>query len=142
MPASPAPLPPPRDPDGPYRVCCVCLGNICRSPIAEVVLRDQVAKAGLAGLTRNAAHAHRWDRIRINGLNIGWMDTPVEHAIQKKCHAAPDDWLAKAEQEQPFGRLIKPAEVAEFTAFLLSERSGLMTGALIDFDQHVIGAGD
>ena len=32
------------------------------------------AKAGLVGLTRNAAHAHRWDRIRINGLNIGWTD--------------------------------------------------------------------
>jgi protein-tyrosine phosphatase len=42
-------LPPPRDPNGPYRICCVCLGNICRSPMAEVVLRDQVAKAGLAG---------------------------------------------------------------------------------------------
>lgn len=25
------------------------------------------SKAGLAGLTRNAAHAHRWDKIRING---------------------------------------------------------------------------
>jgi len=49
VPVSPAPLPPPRQPDGPYRVCCVCLGNICRSPIAEVVLRDQVARAGLAG---------------------------------------------------------------------------------------------
>ena len=36
------------------------------------------AKAGLAGLTRNAAHAHRRDRIRINGLNIGWTDTEGE----------------------------------------------------------------
>jgi protein-tyrosine phosphatase len=42
-------VPPPRNPDGPYRICCVCLGNICRSPIAEVVLRDQVDKAGLSG---------------------------------------------------------------------------------------------
>ena len=41
-------LPPPRDPQGPYRICCVCLGNICRSPMAEVVLRDQLRKAGLA----------------------------------------------------------------------------------------------
>ena len=39
------------------------------------------AKAGLAGLTRNAAHAHRWDRIRINGLNIGWTETEGEDAI-------------------------------------------------------------
>jgi NAD(P)-dependent dehydrogenase (short-subunit alcohol dehydrogenase family) len=33
------------------------------------------SKAGLAGLTRNVAHAHRWDRIRINGLNIGQTAT-------------------------------------------------------------------
>src|ERR1700683_64572 len=42
-----APIPPKRNPDGPYRICCVCLGNICRSPMAEVVLREQVSKAGL-----------------------------------------------------------------------------------------------
>jgi protein-tyrosine phosphatase len=43
-----APLPPPRDPDAPYRVCLVCLGNICRSPMAETVLRARIAEAGLA----------------------------------------------------------------------------------------------
>ena len=31
----------------PYRVLAVCTGNICRSPIAEVVLRDRFAAAGL-----------------------------------------------------------------------------------------------
>ena len=35
------------------------------------------AKAGLMGLVRNAAHAHRFDRIRINGINIGWTETRV-----------------------------------------------------------------
>jgi len=43
-----APLPPPRDPGGRYRVCLVCLGNICRSPMAETVLRASLAEAGLA----------------------------------------------------------------------------------------------
>lgn len=33
-----------------YRITAVCLGNICRSPIAEAVLRDRVATAGLAEL--------------------------------------------------------------------------------------------
>ncbi|WP_369796690.1 low molecular weight protein-tyrosine-phosphatase [Cellulomonas sp. URHE0023] len=33
----------------PYAVMVVCTGNICRSPMAEVVLRDRFAKAGLAG---------------------------------------------------------------------------------------------
>jgi protein-tyrosine phosphatase len=43
-----APLPPPREPGAPYRVCLVCLGNICRSPMAETVLRAALAEAGLA----------------------------------------------------------------------------------------------
>jgi protein-tyrosine phosphatase len=41
-------LPPPRDPRQPYRICVVCLGNICRSPMAEVVLRAQLDAAGLS----------------------------------------------------------------------------------------------
>lgn len=43
---APAPLPPPLTP-GRYAVALVCLGNICRSPMAEVVLADAVAAAGL-----------------------------------------------------------------------------------------------
>ncbi len=41
-------LPAPRR-SGHYRVALVCLGNICRSPMADVVLRAKVAEAGLAG---------------------------------------------------------------------------------------------
>jgi protein-tyrosine phosphatase len=46
-PAWPDTLPPPRDPARPYRVCLVCLGNICRSPMAEAVLRAALDRAGL-----------------------------------------------------------------------------------------------
>jgi protein-tyrosine phosphatase len=49
MPADVPTLPPPRRSPGPYRVCLVCLGNICRSPMAETVLRAELAAAGLAG---------------------------------------------------------------------------------------------
>ena len=41
--------PAPRRPSGPYRVCLVCLGNICRSPMAEVLLRAELERAGLSG---------------------------------------------------------------------------------------------
>ena len=33
-----------------YRVCFVCTGNICRSPMAESVFRARVREAGLDGL--------------------------------------------------------------------------------------------
>jgi protein-tyrosine phosphatase len=32
-----------------FRLCFVCTGNICRSPMAEAVFRDRVKKAGLEG---------------------------------------------------------------------------------------------
>jgi protein-tyrosine phosphatase len=39
-------LPPPRTP-GRYAISLVCLGNICRSPTAHVVLEARLAEAGL-----------------------------------------------------------------------------------------------
>jgi protein-tyrosine phosphatase len=44
----PTPLPEPRTP-GHYRIGVVCLGNICRSPTAQVVLESLLDKAGLLG---------------------------------------------------------------------------------------------
>ncbi|MYR34039.1 low molecular weight phosphotyrosine protein phosphatase [Nocardiopsis alba] len=43
-------LPEPRDPAGPYRVSVVCLGNICRSPMAEKVLTADLERAGIGDL--------------------------------------------------------------------------------------------
>jgi len=100
------------------------------------------AKAGLAGLTRNAAHAHRWDRIRVNGLNIGWTDTEGEDATQRQFHGAGDDWRATAGASLPMGRLGQVGEIAEFVVFLLSGRSGVVTGSVIDWDQNVLGGMD
>jgi protein-tyrosine phosphatase len=61
MSVSAAALPPPRDPGAPYAVCLVCLGNICRSPMAEVVLRSELAAAGLdAAVTVDSAGTGDW----------------------------------------------------------------------------------
>jgi NAD(P)-dependent dehydrogenase (short-subunit alcohol dehydrogenase family) len=100
------------------------------------------AKAGLAGLTRNVAHAHRWDRIRINGLDIGWTDTEGEDAVQRQFHGADDRWRERASESLPMGKLGQPDEIADFVVFLLSDRSGVVTGSVIDWDQNVLGGLD
>ncbi|WP_439598784.1 SDR family oxidoreductase [Falsiroseomonas sp.] len=97
------------------------------------------SKGALATLTKNTAHGLRAHRIRVNGINLGWADTPGEHAIQAK-DGNPPDWRETAEPTQPFGRLIRPADVAGLATYLLSDAAEMMTGALIDFDQNVMGA--
>jgi NAD(P)-dependent dehydrogenase (short-subunit alcohol dehydrogenase family) len=99
------------------------------------------SKGALMTFTKNVAYAIMRHRIRINMLNIGWMDTPGENIIQHKYHDAEDDWLENAESGMPFGRLLKPEEVARAVAFLASDESGMMTGSIVDFDQSVQGAG-
>jgi len=95
------------------------------------------SKGSLTVLTKNVAHALRYDKIRVNGLNIGWTDTPNEHQVQKKM-GQPDNWLEKAESSRQFKRLLKPIDVAEMVSFLLSDRAEMMTGSIIDFDQTVV----
>ena len=100
------------------------------------------SKGALATLTRNVAFTVMRYKIRVNGLNIGWMDTPGEDRIMKTYHDAQPGWLENAEKGRPFGRLLKPTEVARAVAYLSSAESGLMTGSIIDFDQQVLGTGN
>ena len=120
----------------------VNIGSNCAHGGPPYLAPYSAAKAGLAGLTRNAAHAHRFDRIRINTLNIGWTATEGEDATQRAFHGAGDDWLQQATARQPMGKLGQPDEIADFVVFLLSERSGVVTGSVIDWDQNVLGALD
>lgn len=97
------------------------------------------SKGALATLTRNSGYALLRNRIRVNQLNIGWMASDGEDRIQREYHGADENWLDDAAAAQPFGRLIDPAEVARSVAFLASEESGMMTGAVIHYDQSVWG---
>lgn len=97
------------------------------------------SKAALMNLTKNTANALNLDRIRSNGILLGWVDTPGEHETLKKYHGAGDNWLEAAEASRPFGRLLKPEDVARMVAFLASPESAPMTGSVIDFEQTVFG---
>jgi NAD(P)-dependent dehydrogenase (short-subunit alcohol dehydrogenase family) len=101
-----------------------------------------ISKGALATLTKNTAYGLMPWRIRVNGLNIGWMNTPGEDMINKKRHGAKDGWLDNAVKGLPYGRLVEPSEVARACLYLASDASGLMSGANIDFDQSVNGAYD
>ena len=100
------------------------------------------SKAALGLLTRSAAHAHRFDRIRINGINLGWVDTPAERQMQAVTLGLGEDWLAEANAKQPAGRLLLPEDVARLAVFLLGDASFPMTGSLVDQEQWVLSIRD
>ena len=74
--------------DGPeYRLCFVCSGNICRSPIAEVVMRRLVDEAGLSGVVEvDSAGTGDWhvgdpaDRRAVTALRNGGYDGRAHRA--------------------------------------------------------------
>jgi NAD(P)-dependent dehydrogenase (short-subunit alcohol dehydrogenase family) len=101
-----------------------------------------ISKGALTTMTKNLAYALMRHGIRVNQVNPGWMDTESEDRTQRAFDSAADGWLEQAESTRAVGRLVKPWEVANVVAFCLSDDSGLMTGACIDVDQSVQGAGD
>ena len=96
------------------------------------------SKGALTTLTANTAFAVAANRIRVNQLNVGWMASDHERQIQAA--GSDPDWEVKAASALPFGRLVDPDEAARAVNFLVSADAGLMTGAIVNFDQSVWGA--
>jgi NAD(P)-dependent dehydrogenase (short-subunit alcohol dehydrogenase family) len=98
------------------------------------------SKGALLVLTKNAAHAHLADRIRANGINLGWTDTEAERRMQAQTLGQGEGWLERAARDMPLGRLLVPEEAARLAVFLLSDASAPMTGVALDLEQRVTGA--
>ncbi len=88
-------LPPPRRPGTPYSIALVCLGNICRSPTAQVVLTSKLDAEGLGDLVRvRSAGTGAWhvgeamDRRAATMLTAHGYD-PTRHRAQHFCA----DWF-------------------------------------------------
>lgn len=97
-------------------------------------------KAALQVLTKNAAHAHLADRIRVNGINLGWIATETERHLHEVTLGKGAGWLEAAGAQLPLGRHVTPQEAARMAVWLLSDASGPMTGVSLDLEQAVTGA--
>jgi len=91
-------------------------------------------KAALMAMTKHAAWALRKERIRSNYIAVGWMFTPAEDSIQQKEGNGPE-WIDKADANHPYGRLLRPIDVAKMTIHLLSDDAVMQSGAVIDLHE-------
>jgi protein-tyrosine phosphatase len=107
--AASASLPSPRDPAGPYRICVVCLGNICRSPMGERVLAAEIAEAGLAG------------KVVVDSAGTGdWhLGEEMDHRAQAELARRGHDGAGHE------SRQIQPDWLDEYDLLLAMDRSNL-----------------
>ncbi len=120
----------------------VMIGSVALHGGQDRLLAYSTSKSALVAMTRSLAFQLMRHRIRVNLLNPGWMDTPAEDVTQRTWEGAGDGWLEAAESEMPWGQLIKPAEIARTIVHLATPDSGMLSGAVIDWDQTVLGAGE
>ena len=87
------------------------------------------AKAAIHSLTKSIAQEFAPDRIRINALGPGPIDTPILKS--GRTEEEYEEARKRLANNLPIGRLGRPEEVAAVVDFLLSERSSYITGQIV-----------
>jgi NAD(P)-dependent dehydrogenase (short-subunit alcohol dehydrogenase family) len=85
------------------------------------------SKAGIIGLTRVLALELGKFNVLVNAIAPGLIDTPLTQAL-------PVDVLEKLIQAQPTKTMGKPEDIANTVSFLVSEKTGFITGQVIYVD--------
>jgi meso-butanediol dehydrogenase / (S,S)-butanediol dehydrogenase / diacetyl reductase len=90
-------------------------------------------KSAVVGLTRSMALDYVRDNIRVNCLCPGTVDTP---SLARRLAAFPDPIEARRNfiARQPMGRFGTAEEIAEAALYLVSSRSGFVTGLAFAID--------
>jgi len=89
------------------------------------------AKAGVVNLTRSAALEFAKDKIRVNCICPGGINTPILHRNQPGMKDAMEQWMAHG---QPLQRAGHPEDIANMALFLASDDSNWVTGQAMVVD--------
>ena len=90
------------------KILMVCLGNICRSPLAEGILKDKIAKAGLDWTVESAG---------TNGYHDGEAPHPLSQRVAKMNGIDICDQQSRRLVPEDFDRFDKIYALAEDVLF-------------------------
>jgi NAD(P)-dependent dehydrogenase (short-subunit alcohol dehydrogenase family) len=114
----------------------VNIGSVNALSGAPRLLDYSISKGGLMTMTRNLANSLATEKIRINQLNLGWVTSPNEIALQIR-EGRAEGWEKNVPPAYaPFGRLLIPEEVAAHVVFWLSDQSAPANGVVYELEQY------
>ena len=86
-----------------------------------------ITKAAVLALARQVARDYAPERIRVNALCPGWVDTPFNEPAWAN-YGGREKFLEAVPGLVPLGRMSTPEEIAKIAAFLLSDDAAFVTG--------------
>jgi NAD(P)-dependent dehydrogenase (short-subunit alcohol dehydrogenase family) len=89
------------------------------------------AKAGVVNVTRSAALEYAKDKIRVNCICPGGINTPIIHRNQPGMKESVEQWMARG---QPIQRAGHPDDIAGMALYLASDDSQWVTGQALVVD--------
>lgn len=95
------------------------------------------SKHAAVGLARAAALDHAKDRIRVNAICPGEVETPMlQHGVELFAKNADDEQRVRTAMADriPLRRAAQPAEIASAVHFLLSDEASYITGTALVVD--------
>ncbi|MGH9434840.1 MAG: oxidoreductase [Terriglobia bacterium] len=118
--------------------CIINIGSVNAYMGLPKLLAYSASKGGLMTFTKNLANYLTRYRIRVNQINPGWVLTEGEHYVESVVEGRGENWLEDALKSRPFGRMVMPADIAHAALFFAT--AGLVTGAVLDYEQIPVGA--
>lgn len=104
------------------------IGAISSLPTSVHYATSKAAMVGFTKcLSREAAQFH----VAVNAIAAGIFDTDLGNTLPDRLLAAHEGWVSR-------GRLGEPHELAEFAAFMVSDRNSYMNGEVVIVDGGVI----
>jgi 3-oxoacyl-[acyl-carrier protein] reductase len=85
------------------------------------------SKAAVIGFTKCLAREVSTMGITVNGIFAGIFDTALGHSLPEPMKQTYEGWCSK-------GRFGEPEELAEFAAFMVSDRNSYMVGEMVTLD--------
>ena len=91
------------------------------------------SKGAITIMTKAMALDYAKYNIRVNSVNPGTIDTPML-AYEAEASEDVEEYLKRANEEHPIGRVGRPEEVANAVLFLASDEASFVTGAALSVD--------